>query len=73
MEAGSWLGAGVIIMNDKERLYFDALNEIAEHVGDSFENPISLSLLCLRLGISIKEKKHTQGGTFQSYILFRKH
>ncbi|MBD5087436.1 MAG: hypothetical protein HDT30_01300 [Clostridiales bacterium] len=44
-------------MDDKERLYFDALNEIAEHVGDSFENPISLSLLCLRLGISIGEKE----------------
>lgn len=43
-------------MNDKEQLYFDALNEIAEHLGDSFENPISVSLLCLRLGISNEEK-----------------
>lgn len=44
-------------MNEKEQLYFDALNEIAEHIGDSLDNPVSVSLLCLRLGISLKEKE----------------
>ena len=43
-------------MNEQERLFFDALNEIADHLGDSFENPISVSLLCLRLGISNEQK-----------------
>ncbi|MDE7424888.1 MAG: hypothetical protein K2N51_14570 [Lachnospiraceae bacterium] len=52
-------------MDDKERLYFDALNEIAEHLGDSLENPISLSLLCLRYEISIREKE-------KIYVLFNR-
>lgn len=52
-------------MNDKERLYFDALNEIAEHLGDSLENPISLSLLCLRYEINIEEKQ-------KIYVLFNR-
>lgn len=42
--------------NDKEQLFYDALCEIAEHAGDSFENPLSVSLLCLTLGITNDEK-----------------
>ena len=47
---------GYIIMTDKEQLYFDALQEIAERLGHSIEHPISVSLLCLQLGISNDEK-----------------
>ena len=43
-------------MTDKEQLYFDALQEIAERLGHSIEHPISVSLLCLQLGISNDEK-----------------
>lgn len=43
-------------MDDKEQLYLDSLAEIAEALGDSFENPISISLLCLTLGITNDEK-----------------
>ena len=43
-------------MSDREYLYFDALNEIAGYLGDSIENPISVSLLCLRLDITNEEK-----------------
>ena len=43
-------------MSDRERLYFDALNEIAGYLGDSLEHPISASLLCLRLDITDEEK-----------------
>lgn len=39
-----------------EQLYYDALCEIAEYVGDSLENPISISLLCLTHGISNDQK-----------------
>ncbi len=39
-----------------DRLLFDALNEIAEAIGDSNNNPISTSLLCLRTGITFDEK-----------------
>lgn len=41
---------------NNEKLFYDALSEIADHIGDSFENPISLSLLCLTLGIKNEEK-----------------
>ncbi len=44
-------------MDAKEQMYYDAIEEIAEHMGDSLENPISLSLLCLRLGINRDEKE----------------
>lgn len=37
-------------------LIYDALGEIAEAVGDSNYNPISVSLLCLRHGITWDEK-----------------
>lgn len=40
----------------EDRLFFDALNEIAEALGDSNSNPISTSLLCLRTGITFDEK-----------------
>lgn len=40
----------------QEQLLYDALCEIAEHLGDSFENPISVNLLCLSLGITNDEK-----------------
>lgn len=43
-------------MTDREYLYFDALNELAGYLGDSTENPISVSLLCLRLDITNEEK-----------------
>ena len=43
-------------MSDREYLYFDALNEIAGYLGDSIENPISVSLLCLRMDITNEEK-----------------
>lgn len=38
------------------QLYFDALNEIAECLGNSNTNPISVSLLCLNLGITNEQK-----------------
>ncbi|MBO0467561.1 hypothetical protein JZO73_08440 [Enterococcus plantarum] len=41
---------------DKEQLFYDALCEIADHVGDSLEKPISLSFLCLTHGISNDQK-----------------
>lgn len=40
----------------QEQLLYEALCEIAEHLGDSFENPISANLLCLSLGITQEEK-----------------
>ena len=39
------------MMNEKERLYFDSLMELAESLG-----PLSLSLLCLGHGISFEQK-----------------
>lgn len=44
------------MMDDKEQLYFDSLSEVAEALGDSFHNPISISLLCLSLGVTNEEK-----------------
>ena len=44
-------------MDAKEQMYYDAIEEIAEYMGDSLENPISLSLLCLRFGINRDEKE----------------
>ena len=43
-------------MNEKERLYFDSLMELAESLGHSNQNPLSLSLLCLGHGISFEQK-----------------
>ena len=43
-------------MNEKERMYLDALMELAESIGHSWEKPLSLSLLCLSHGISYDEK-----------------
>lgn len=44
------------MMDDTQQLYLDSLSETAEALGHSFENPISISLLCLTLGISNEEK-----------------
>lgn len=44
------------MMDDKEQLYFDSLAEVAEALGHSLDNPISISLLCLTLGITNEEK-----------------
>lgn len=44
------------MMDDKQQLYFDSLAEVAEALGHSFDNPISISLLCLSLGITNEEK-----------------
>ena len=43
------------MMNEKERLYFDSLMELAESLGHSNQNPLSLSLLCLGHGISFEQ------------------
>ena len=43
-------------MNEKERLYFDSLMELAESLGHSNQNPLSLSLLRLGHGISFEQK-----------------
>jgi hypothetical protein len=44
------------MMDDTQQLYLDSLSEIAEALGHSFDNPISISLLCLTLGITNEEK-----------------
>lgn len=44
-------------MSEKERLYLDALMELAEAMGHSWEKPLSLSLLCLSHGITYDEKE----------------
>ena len=44
------------MMNEKERLYFDSLMELAESLGHSNQTPLSLSLLCLGHGISFEQK-----------------
>lgn len=44
------------MFTDKEQLLYDAISEVSEHIGHSIKNPISLSLLCLDLGISFDEK-----------------
>ena len=43
-------------MDDKERLYLDSLTELSEALGHSYQNPLSLSLLCLIHGISFEQK-----------------
>jgi hypothetical protein len=50
---------------DKEKLYIDALNEVAEQSGFSFYNPISLSLLFLNLELTNEDKE-------QMYIEFHR-
>lgn len=40
----------------ENQLFYDALEEIAEALGDSNHNPLSTSLLCLRHGITFNEK-----------------
>ena len=47
----------VYLMFEKERLYLDALMELAEAMGHSWEKPLSLSLLCLSHGVSYDEKE----------------
>ncbi len=44
------------MIDDTQQLYLDSLSEIAEALGHSFDNPISISLLCLTLGITNDEK-----------------
>ncbi|MBE5980477.1 MAG: hypothetical protein E7249_15280 [Paenibacillaceae bacterium] len=44
------------MIDDTQQLYLDSLSEIAEALGHSFDNPISISLLCLTLGITNEEK-----------------
>lgn len=70
------------MMDDKEQLYLDSLAEVAEALGHSFDNPISVSLLCLTLGITNDEKGKVFVGFNQvlqqnefynlSMLLFRK-
>ncbi len=43
-------------MEDQERLYFESLMELAEALGHSHQNPLSLSLLCLGHGITFEQK-----------------
>lgn len=50
-------GLDYSILTSEEYLYFDALSEIAEQLGNSFEYPISVTLLCLQLEITNKEKE----------------
>lgn len=47
----------MIEQSDREKLIIEALNEIAEQMGNSFYHPISLGLLCLNLGISNDDKE----------------
>lgn len=42
------------MFTNKEQLLYDAISEISDHIGHSIKNPISLSLLCLDLGISFE-------------------
>lgn len=44
-------------MSEKERLYLDALMELAEAMGHSWDKPLSLSLLCISHGITYDEKE----------------
>lgn len=44
------------MIDDTQQLYLDSLSEVAEALGHSFDNPISISLLCLTLGITNEEK-----------------
>lgn len=44
------------MMSEKERLYFDSLMELAESLGHSNQNPLSLSLLCIGHDISFEQK-----------------
>ncbi|MCU6009199.1 hypothetical protein H3U41_20345, partial [Clostridioides difficile] len=44
------------MFTSKEQLLYDSISEIAEHIGHDIKNPISLSLLCLDLGISFDDK-----------------
>lgn len=44
------------MMSEDERLYFESLIELAESLGHSNQNPLSLSLLCLGHGISFEQK-----------------
>ena len=44
------------MFTNKEQLLYDAISEISDHIGHSIKNPISLSLLCLDLGISFDDK-----------------
>lgn len=46
----------MMINEGEKRLYIDALNEIAEHLGHSLKSPISISLLCLEFGITNDQK-----------------
>lgn len=45
------------MMDDKQRLFFNSLQEIARALGNSLNNPISVSLLCLEFGITNEEKE----------------
>lgn len=43
-------------------VFYDALREIAEAVGDSNYTPVSVSLLCLSHGITFDEKGRIVAG-----------
>ena len=62
------------MMNEKERLYFDSLMELAESLGHSNQNPLSLSLLCLGHGIFLEFNKVLRENEFDdlSVALFKK-
>lgn len=51
------------MFREKEQLLYDAIGEIAEHIGHNIKNPISLSLLCLDLNLSFDDK----GKIFMSF------
>lgn len=43
-------------MKENDRLYYEALVEVAEALGHTNTNPLSLSLLCIGHGISFEQK-----------------
>lgn len=45
------------MLDDKQQLFFGSLSEIARALGNSLNNPISISLLCLEFGIKNDEKE----------------
>jgi len=45
-----------IFMDGRTRLIVDAINEVADCLGNSNINPLSISLICLDLGISNDQK-----------------
>jgi len=53
--------------NGDALLIFNAVKDLAEHLGHSLENPISLNLLCLNLGISEKISNDISSEIFREF------